>query len=130
MRSSFTRTTPHWLANDLTWTLTRQFGADQAGHAFWTDLNAANPGRLIGRPVFSNSAMDGTVTAAAENYLVAFGDFSNYVIARRLGFTIELVPHLFATGANRPSGQRGLFGYARLGADSVADGGFVLLNVT
>ncbi len=67
---------------------------------------------------------------AAENYMVAFGDFSNYVIARRLGFTIELVPHLFATGANRPSGQRGLFGYARLGADSVNDGAFVLLNVT
>ncbi len=33
------------------------------------------------------------------------------MIARRLGFTIELVPHLFATGANRPIG---LFGYARL----------------
>jgi predicted phage gp36 major capsid-like protein len=30
--------------------------------------------------------------------------------------TVELVPHLFATGANRPSGSRGLFAYWRVGA--------------
>ncbi len=62
--------------------------------------------------------------------MLILGDFRNYVIANRLGFTIEPITHLFASANNRPSGQRGLFGYARVGADSVNDGGFVMLNVT
>jgi len=59
-----------------------------------------------------------------------YGDFSNYVIADRVGTTVEFIPHLFATGNNRPSGQRGWYAYFRAGADSVNDGAFQLLNAT
>ena len=72
----------------------------------------------------------GTDTALAGNYLLIFGDLNNYVVARRLGFTVEVIQHLFATANNRPTGQRGLFGHARFGADSVNDTGMRMLNVT
>jgi HK97 family phage major capsid protein len=74
--------------------------------------------------------MDGTVTALADNYLMVLGDFDNYVVANRVGLTVEPIAHLFHTANNRPSGQRGLFGFARTGAASVNDGAFVMLNIT
>ena len=40
---------------------------------------------------------------------------------------VELVPHLFHTDNNRPSGQRGWFAHARIGGNSVNDLGFRLL---
>ena len=33
--------------------------------------------------------------------------------------SVELIPHLFATGNNRPSGSRGLFAFWRNGAGVV-----------
>jgi hypothetical protein len=46
--------------------------------------------------------------AGADNYMLIAGNFDRYHIIDRVGMTVELVPHLFATGNNRPSGQRGL----------------------
>ncbi len=100
------------------------------GTDLWVRLAAGTPPELIGYPAHKASAMDGTITALAENNIIVFGDWRNYVIADRVGMTLELIPHLFATGANRPSGERGLYGYARTGADSVNDAAFVLLNAT
>lgn len=97
---------------------------------FWANLNKGKPALLLGNPALICSEMDGVINASAENYVLILGDWSNYVIARRLGFTVELIPHLFSTGNNRPDGRRGLYGYARIGADSVADGAFRMLNVT
>lgn len=112
------------IANDI-----RQFDTS-GGAGLWTTLGNDVPPLLVGRPFYDNEAMDGVINAAAENYVLVLGDFSNYVVADRVGMTLELVPHLFATGANRPSGQRGFYGWARTGADSVNDGGFSMLNVT
>lgn len=118
-----------WLANDGIYDLVRQF--DTSGGAdLWTQLSFDRPPQLLGKPAYEAEAMDGVITALAENNVLVFGDFSHYVIADRIGMTVELVPHLFATGANRPSGQRGIFAYYRVGADSVNDGAFHLLNVT
>lgn len=118
-----------WLANELICVLIRQF--DTAGGAsLWTQLAGATPERLIGRPVARNSVMDGTITALADNRVLILGDFSNYVIADRRATTVEFIPHLFATGNNRPSGQRGWYAWQRVGADSVNDGAFAMLNVT
>ena len=44
----------------------------------------------------------------------------------RPGMNVEFVPHLFTTGSNRPSGQRGLYAWWRVGADSVNDLAFRL----
>ena len=73
--------------------------------------------------------MDGVINAAQENYALIYGDFSNYVIADRIGTTVEFIPHLF--GANRrPTGQRGWYAHFRVGADIVNDAAFRMLNVT
>lgn len=118
-----------WHAHRAIFNDIRQFDTS-GGAALWERLAGDVPPRLLGKPAYENEAMDGVIDALAENNVLVFGDFSNYVIADRVGMTLELVPHLFATGANRPSGQRGLYGWARGGADSVNDAAFALLNVT
>ena len=72
--------------------------------------------------------MPDTVTSTSNPIgLAVVGDFSNYVIARRGGMSVELVPTLFDVTNNRPTGQRGWFAYARIGGNSVNDLGFRLL---
>ncbi len=117
-----------WLANVAIINDIRQFGTSDPN--FTVDMTAAGIPSLFGRPVLEASAMDGVINATAENNVLVFGDFSNYVIADRAGFQVELVPHLFATANNRPSGQRGWYAWWRTGGDSVNDDAFVLLNVT
>jgi HK97 family phage major capsid protein len=86
-------------------------------------------GRLLNRPINELSNMDGTVTTtgAVSNFVLLYGDFSNFVIVDRIGTTIELVPHL--VGANmRPTGQRGALMWFRTGSDSVNDNAFRMLD--
>jgi HK97 family phage major capsid protein len=73
--------------------------------------------------------MDSSITALAANLVLVYGDFQNYVIADRIGTTIQFIP--FLMGSNRrPTGQVGWYAYARVGADSVNDGAFRMLDVT
>ena len=119
-----------WLANNSIYNRVRQFDTSGGG-GFWTNLNDGRPPQLLGRPALEAEAMDGsiTTTGAVSNFALVFGDFSNYVIADRIGMSVEFIPHLFHTSNNRPSGQRGWFAYYRTGADSVNDGAFRLLDV-
>jgi len=123
------RARAQFTANKAIYNDVRQFGTSDS-HALWERVGAGQPAELLGYAAHESSAMDGTITAAAENYVLILGDWDNYVIADRIGFSMELVPHLFHTGNNRPSGQRSFFAYYRVGADSVNDGGFRMLNVT
>lgn len=119
-----------WMANKAIYQLIRQF--DTAGGAgLWERIGAGQPAELLGYPAYEASAMDGSWNAAAtaNNYLMVLGDFSRYVIVDRVGMSVELVPHLFHTGNNRPSGQRGFWAWWRTGADSVDDGAFTLLDL-
>lgn len=87
-------------------------------------------GRLLNRPLYENSAMDSTVTTtgAVSNYILAYGDWSKFVIVDRIGTTIDLVPVLF--GANgRPTGQRGFHAWYRTGSDVIVSNAFRLLDV-
>jgi HK97 family phage major capsid protein len=77
--------------------------------------------------VYAGYAPAMTTGTAAANRLV-IGDFRNYLIAERAGMEVELVPHLFDVTNNRPTGQRGWFAHARVGADSINDLGFRLLQ--
>ncbi|HWA67153.1 MAG TPA: phage major capsid protein [Mycobacteriales bacterium] len=119
-----------WLANMSIYDKVRQFGTANNYHAFWTALGGGLPSLLLERPVYESPDMDGSITADAENYALVFGDFSQYVIVDRVGMNVELVPHLFATANNRPSGQRGLYAWWRVGGGSVNDAAFALLDVT
>ena len=118
-----------WLANRGVYNLVRQF--DTAGGAgLWERLPGDVPPMLLGRPALEAEDMDATwnTAATASNYIAVFGDFSNYVIADRVGMQVEFVPHLFGN-SNRPTGQRGWYAYYRVGADSVNDAAFRMLNL-
>jgi HK97 family phage major capsid protein len=54
--------------------------------------------------------MDAVINATQENYMAVFGDFSNYVIADRIGMTVAFIPHLFGT-ANGRTTTRGWYAY-------------------
>lgn len=112
----------------------RQFGAANVYHGATVDLTAESAEILFAKQWYESPYFPDFVgsTTSATNVLVV-GDWSNYVIARRSGMTVELVPHLFqqqtaAQGFGLPTGQRGWFGYARIGGNSVNDLGFRLLQ--
>jgi HK97 family phage major capsid protein len=90
-----------------------------------------DPPMLIGRTMWENSNMDGTYdpTATANNYLLLYGSFfDGFIIADRIGSSLEIVPHMF--GANRrPTGQRGALLWFRTGSDVVNPNAFRLLNI-
>ncbi|MCX4622788.1 phage major capsid protein [Streptomyces albogriseolus] len=123
------RTGASWLANRSVYNLVRQFDTN-GGAQMWERIGADVPPQLLGRPALEAEDMDASFdpAAAGDNHLVVYGDFSNYVIADRVGMTVEFIPHL--VGANRrPTGQRGWYAYYRVGADSVNDAAFRMLNV-
>lgn len=124
------RSRASWLATNAFYNLVRQFDTNGGG-AMWERIGNGRPAQLLGRAVYEAEAMDGTITAGAgvNNYMAVFGDFQNYVIADRIGMTVEFIPHL--VGANRrPTGQRGWFAYYRVGAGLTNARGLRLLNVT
>jgi HK97 family phage major capsid protein len=116
-----------WMGNTLIYNRVRQF--DTAGGAgLWTTIGNGQPDSLLGRPTIEAEDMTGTITGSQNNRILVFGDFSNYVIADRIGMTVEFVPHLFGTTNGRPKGQRGWFAYYRTGADVVNTAAFKMLN--
>ncbi|MFC8277192.1 phage major capsid protein [Streptomyces sp. NPDC057271] len=124
------RANASWVANRAIYNLVRQMDTS-GGAQMWERIGADVPAMLLGRPALEAEDMDGAFSAAAtaDNYILAYGDLSNYVIADRVGMTVEFIPHLFATGNNRPSGSRGWYAYYRVGADVVNDGALRLLNI-
>lgn len=117
-----------WLAHRAIYNLMRRFDT-AGGAALWGYLAEGRKSEILGRPDYVAEAMDGVINTSAENYSLLFGDFSNYVIVDRLGTTMRYIPDTF--GANgRPTGQSGWLTYWRVGADSVNDGAFRLLDIT
>ncbi|MGW1546616.1 phage major capsid protein [Streptomyces sp. NPDC002346] len=118
-----------WLANRGIYNLVRQF--DTAGGAqMWERIGADVPPQLLGRPALEAEDMDGVLdpTVTAVNPIIVYGDFENFVIADRIGMTVEFIPHL--VGANRrPTGQRGWYAHYRVGSDSVNDAAFRMLSI-
>ena len=93
---------------------------------YTTDMAAEQIFTLLGKRVLlSDFAPAFTGTTGASN-LAILGDFNSYVIAQRVGMNIELIPHL--TTSDVPDGTRGWLAWARVGADSVVDQDFVLLQ--
>lgn len=118
-----------WLMNVGVNNAIRQLGTANVFHAYTENLPAEWADMLFGKSVYESPYMsDVTTSTTATIDVAAVGDFSNYVIARRGGMSVELVPQLFDVTNNRPTGQRGWFAYARIGGNSVNDLGFRLLT--
>jgi HK97 family phage major capsid protein len=108
------------VANKAAFQKVRQF--DTAGGAsLWTQLQFGEPASLIGYPAYEWSNYSSAVTTSGST-IMTIGDFSRFLIVDRVGMDVELIPHMFATGNNRPSGQRGLYAYWRNGSAVLAGG--------
>ena len=89
-------------------------------------LETGPTGDLLGKPVYECSQFTSTLDGDTNDSIV-YGDWDGYVIADRVGASVEFISHLFHTSNNRPSGQRGFFYHWRVGAEVVANTNFVLL---
>jgi HK97 family phage major capsid protein len=106
----------------------RQLGTANVYHGFTVGLPEGWTDALFNSPVYESPYMPSTTTGtAATTGLAVVGDFSNYVVARRGGMSVELIPMMFDVTNNLPTGQRGWFAYARIGGNSVNDLAFRLL---
>jgi HK97 family phage major capsid protein len=111
----------------------RQIGTTNVFHGYTVNLPEGWADQLFDSPVYESPYMpDALTSTTTPEGLAVVGDFSNYVIARRGGMSVELVPQLFnqavaGTGTGMPTGQRGWFAYARIGGNSVNDLGFRLM---
>lgn len=92
-------------------------------------------GYFLGYKAYEVSTMDSVrdIDAEAEDdhdILVA-GDIARaYYVVDRVGLTVEYVPHIFSTNANRPTGQRGWFAVWRTGAGVVNPNAARILRVS
>jgi HK97 family phage major capsid protein len=122
-----------WLMSVGANTGVRQLGAANVFHGYTVNLPEGWADQLMGRPVYEDPYMPDTTTTTASTIGVAVvGDFSNFVVARNGGMSVELVPQLFqqvtaGSGPAVPTGQRGWFAYSRIGSNSVNDLAFRLL---
>lgn len=105
----------------------RQFGTNLNSHSFTVGLLQEQIEKLFNKRYVINDEMPDFVGTTGASNLLIVGDFSNFLIASRAGMRVEPVPHLFGTN-RRPTGQRGLFAWARIGSDSVVDNAFRLLQ--
>ncbi len=106
----------------------RQFGTSNNYSGFTVDLTADGIPVLLGKKMYESTTLSGTLATTHVNAIV-YGDFSNYLIADRIGTVMEFIPNLF--GANgRPTGQRGYLVHGRTGADSINDLGFRVLQTS
>lgn len=110
-----------------------QLGAANVYHAYTVGLADNQVEKLRNRPVYESPYMPDTTTfTTATEGMAVVGDFSNFVVARAGGMSVELIPQLFqqvtaGSGPAVPTGQRGWFAYARIGSNSVNDLAFRLL---
>jgi HK97 family phage major capsid protein len=108
----------------------RRMGTSSLSHAYTDNLVGGTIPKLFDRLIYESPYFPDFVNTTGSFNQVVVGDFSNYVIARRAGMNMELVPTLFDITNNRPTGQRGYFAWARVGGNVVNDLAFRLLNQT
>lgn len=120
------RSRASWVANIAIINDVRQLGTTDPN--FTVNIMASGIPELFGRPVYEASDAPSTPssTTQVENWLVV-GDFANYVIVDKVGLSVERVAHTLGSN-RRPDGGRGWFAYWRVGADSVNDTAFRILQ--
>lgn len=125
------RATTTYAAHPSTWDTAFRFVGTNSTEP--EQFSGGRGGDFLGRPKVEWSAVGTQWTTTSGTIMVA-GDFSNYLIADRLGITAELIPHLFsgntAGGIGWPTGQRGLYVYGRTGAAVTVANAFRALVVS
>jgi HK97 family phage major capsid protein len=105
-----------WLGANAIKNKTRRFVA--AGSTSEPSLFNDDEARLLGKPWYELFTLP-TTSTQSNSLILVFGDLGRrYRIVDRVGLSVELIPHLFGS-SHRPTGQRGLYAYGRVGAGVV-----------
>lgn len=104
-----------WTGGKAFYQKVRQFDTG-GGASLWTQLRFGDPADLIGYPAYEWSDYSSAVTTPTRT-VATIGDFNQFMIVDRVGMSVELIPHMFHTSNNLPSGQRGLFAFWRNTSD-------------
>jgi HK97 family phage major capsid protein len=101
----------------------RNFGSGSATSRFTVNQTAEGINILNGHPVvLSDYAPTWTGSDAAS--ILVVGDFREFLVAQRIGMSVEYIPHVFSGTNGRPIGARGLYARARWGSDVTMVGAF------
>ncbi|WDU84214.1 phage major capsid protein [Caloramator sp. Dgby_cultured_2] len=95
-----------FIMNDTTAKVIRKLKDNDGQYLWQPSVQQGQPDMLLGRPVYTTSAMP---TIAANAKVITFGDFSYYWIADRQGRVIQRLNELYAA-----NGQVGFRGYERV----------------
>jgi HK97 family phage major capsid protein/HK97 family phage prohead protease len=99
----------------------------QGGAALWARIGDGRPARLVDYPVYEASTMSAFSTTVGTK-LAILGDFNKFLIVDRIGMSVELIPHLFGTANNFPTGQRGMYAVWRNSSKVLDPNAFRLLK--
>lgn len=110
----------------------RSFSTPNSPSAYFTvDLTAGGLTRLNGRPTGVTDYMPAALSTTGHANVLVVGSFRDaYLVAQRAGMWVERVAHLFGSTNHRPTGQRGMFAWARTGADVIVPQAARVLNQT
>lgn len=124
------RDTVAWMAHTGIEQLIRQFGAGASADAnFTVNMNSEKINPLFQRSFYENDFLNDMPTAVGTELLLYLGDWKQYLVAQRMGMTVERLQMLFDPATGNPTGKRGMVGYARVGADLLVPDAFrVLVN--
>jgi HK97 family phage major capsid protein len=105
------------------WIQNLQYGLGRGGQG---SLGGPTDGRvgyaLLGWNAYASSGITSTLTTGTKPAVL--GDFSNFLIADRVGLSVEYVPHLLSTGGPFPRGGRAYFAYWRTGSGVLVTNAF------
>ena len=110
-----------FLMRDITVSSLRKLKDGNGAYLWQPSVQAGQPDRLLGYPLYTSPY----VPAAAANALpIAFGDFSNYWIADRMGRTVQRLNELYAG-----NGQVGFIATERVDGKVILSEGIQLLKM-
>ena len=110
-----------FLMNDSTISMLRKLKDTNGAYLWQPSLQAGQPDRLLGYPLYTSPYVP---TVAAEALPIAFGDFSNYWIADRMGRSVQRLNELYAG-----NGQVGFLATERVDATVILSEGIKLLKM-
>jgi HK97 family phage major capsid protein len=125
------RANSRWMLSTTGSNAIRQYavGTAAADPNFTINFTEETIPRLFGKPVHYNDYMDSPPASATSDVVpVILGDWRNFLIAQRVGATIETVQHMIDTTSGNPNGTRGTFMWERIGSGVVNPNGFRYLR--
>jgi HK97 family phage major capsid protein len=106
------------------------------GGSFWTNFTSNTPAGLLGQSIYEASDLPSgtTGTSAASgtgSATLLFGDFSQFVVADRVGVSMLYEPMIKGSGnAQLPSGQAGWYMFWRTGSQVSTTAAFRYLTIS